>query len=686
MNYYTMSRSPSVSSSSSGQSQTIVTPLPEKEKKVHRRSKLLPAIPLTVDTSASPVPSRKSQVDRFDIPSSPDEVRLVIDGQRERQSVGGMVDLLRRGDSSPQGDWVDDLKRRERAAKAAGMAACGRDVLSPQKSVGTLKKPRPITPPRVAKRSSTTLRDSPQAFGTPPPPPTSAKSPSPTLPPPSRPPRPDFSLSPEQQRQVYLPDISPRTVRRASQQSSRSSPQQLPRPPPPQPDFSSPPSTTWTSRPSLPDNLDFSSPQILLPPKINYRSVSPSDSFNSDAPTPRASQNYRPEPLPPTSSTTLYNAVCDASTSRKRDSAQRRLSALRGLVANLDFSQHWSLSDPVDTPSETGNEGEMFWACSGSLDFSHMVAANQDHGWPSTSASQQSTQRTRQAQTPPRRPTSSGLKDPRKSGTPPRKPKLTRSNSDLNVPEPPKPVKSRQEQFGVASGGYSKSLQAQACESVDEVPTSSWREGVSAATYHRVEAQGPIELKRQEVLWEMCETETAFLKSMRTVLRLFATPLKTPQGRWIDGIAPKITELFDSLEGVVHAHGILNTAERDLRRKTEVLSAASFVRVFRDWVDRLEVHEEYLLKFEKVVALVEENVRDPDSVFGEFVRMQMKEEVLGNMSLGSMLLKPVQRLTKYPLFLKVSLGVLDCDAALTCSACLMSHPTLIRHMTTCCLS
>lgn len=155
-------------------------------------------------------------------------------------------------------------------------------------------------------------------------------------------------------------------------------------------------------------------------------------------------------------------------------------------------------------------------------------------------------------------------------------------------------------------------------------------------------------------MWEMCETEHAFVKSMRTVLRLFAIPLKTPQGKWIDGIPPRITDLFDSLEGVAHAHGIISAAQRDMRRRTEVLDVAAFVGMFKSWVSRLEIHEWYLLRFEVVVQLVEENVRDPESVFGEFVRMQMKEEVLGSMSLGSMLLKPVQRLTKYPLFLKVS--------------------------------
>jgi hypothetical protein len=55
-----------------------------------------------------------------------------------------------------------------------------------------------------------------------------------------------------------------------------------------------------------------------------------------------------------------------------------------------------------------------------------------------------------------------------------------------------------------------------------------------------------------------------------------------------------------------------------------------------------------------VVAKVEQAVRDGESVLGEFLRMQTNTAAMGGMTLSSMLLKPVQRLMKYPLFLKVS--------------------------------
>lgn len=463
--------------------------------------------------------------------------------------------------------------------------------------------------------------------------------------------------------------------------------------------------------------------QDLLPPQPTYaRTISPSgdsiSTISDAATTPRASQSTdRPEAssLPSTRLLTRMNEhtsepdQVSVPLTRKRDSAQRRLSALRGLVDNLDFNQHWSLSErPEDVEEEDTSKG-VFWAYSEpidkrpsassatSLDFT-IEAADQPtpllsdisperprvrrmrsatlsqarefqstfQGLPSTPEPARSLQRSDSVfsgysvkddvNTTPARQTSTSRKP---SSTPPRRPKQFRSSSDLmsRTPDPPRTSSlQRREVFDVASSGFSKSLEPSSPIS-HSTPTSTWRASLSSEHVYQAllnQPGGAAEVKRQEVLWELCETEQTFVKSMRTVLRLFAIPLKTPQGQWIQGIPERITELLDLLECVSHAHGIVATVQRDMRRRNEVLDVKSFIKAFREWVPRLEVHEWYLLRFEAVVQMVEDNVRDPDSVFGEFVRMQMKDEVLGSMSLGSMLLKPVQRLTKYPLFLRVS--------------------------------
>ncbi|WWC87105.1 uncharacterized protein L201_001991 [Kwoniella dendrophila CBS 6074] len=492
-----------------------------------------------------------------------------------------------------------------------------------------------------------------------------------------------------------------------------------------------------------PISLTPQSQSDLVPPRTNFsRSISPSgDSIStvtlSPASTPRPFITDIPsQPIvtaPPESSSVLASALEEAAPSipmggRKRDSAQRRLSALRGLVANLDFNQPWSFTEnPLAEENlfspepeskerqEDNTHNSYFWACgnesidytsehpSDSSDESCIMSSSSEealsspvhsisppsrylqestpksviqpdiaesHGWPEPKP-QQPIQRELQSSpptqayhspkidyTPVRRNSGSSKKQP--NSTPPRRPKQFRSSSELlsRTPEPPRPIgRTRKEVFEVASSGYSKCFEPVSTSPLLPVtpdPTSTWRSSLSnEELYSKILNQyGSNEIKRQEIIWEMCETEHLFIKSMRTVLRLFAIPLKTPQGKWIQGIPEKITELFDSLELIAHEHGILSTIERDLRRKSNLIDLSTFVNIFKNWVNRLKVYEWYLIKFESVVSLVEENVRDPDSVFGEFVRMQMKEEVLGSMSLGSMLLKPVQRLTKYPLFLK----------------------------------
>ncbi|EIW68738.1 hypothetical protein TREMEDRAFT_63199 [Tremella mesenterica DSM 1558] len=668
-----LSRSPSISSSDSGQSQTIVTPLPDRQK---RRSKLLPAIPLSVEVNSPPLPSstkygKQSESRRKSIRYDADQVHIVVnsayDGaewstdsetssgnsrvmtgatwsHRNQENMQGSkmqrVSGHGTGSTGEAGDEKEDMKQCK-----TSIDTHDRDISERPRS-SSLRKSKSITPPRPARRSSTFL-----SHEEPPTPPisqfysplaTSSRSvagpavhrhhqevPSPEV--------------------AYRSDFStPRTNLTYSRTDFTS----------PKTDFTSPKDdftpSRQASRPSLSSHSpsrshrpDFSDPpRELQPPRPILRSVSPSDSQCSDAPTPRAAVGSRPNPIVPYSSNVLNAVQSDTAstnststtTSRKRDSTQRRLSALRGLVANLDFSQHWGVSERSSSFSESDSETDssvMFWACTGSFDTLPSAigkVSDQDHGWPS-----------------PSRKAIPTISDKRKSMTPPRKSRMTRSGSDHNLPEPPRP-RQRKEVFDVASSGISK------CFSESSSPTeemsSSWRESIGVEACRRAEQMGPLEVKRQEVIWEMCETEAAFLKSVRTTLRLFATPLKTPQGRWIDGIQQQVTELFDALEGVAHAHGILCASQRDMRRKTGLLNVGQFVASFRNWVDKLEMHEEYLLRFEKVVALVEESVRDPENVFGEFVRMQMKEEVLGSMSLGSMLLKPVQRLTKYPLFLK----------------------------------
>lgn len=221
----------------------------------------------------------------------------------------------------------------------------------------------------------------------------------------------------------------------------------------------------------------------LVPPRPDYsRSASPCDSTTSsvsDAPTPRA--------------TPRAYLVDDTRSVSKRDSTQRRLDALRGLVANLDFNQPWSLTDEVvasgeiltswnnadgletlDSPAVTHtytppspkslyrSPSQSSLRISKPLPLSDRFVS-QDHGW--------------QAKSPPR-------------------PRSSRSDLPSNTP-----TRMRKEIFNVASSGYSRSLEP-ASPTAPPTPETTWRSCLSIdSTYHHVlETRGLDEVKRQEVI------------------------------------------------------------------------------------------------------------------------------------------------------------------------------------------
>lgn len=220
--------------------------------------------------------------------------------------------------------------------------------------------------------------------------------------------------------------------------------------------------------------------------------------------------------------------------------------------------------------------------------------------------------------------------------------------SVLSAPSPTPAGVLRDCIVGIPTFGFSKSLEP---ASPDVAPTA-WRNAVASDVRNWLDSTDSGESRRQEVIWEVLETEKAFLHSVRMVQRLFAAPLKSPAGGWIAGIPQGYCDLFDHLEKISLTH--LDLASICQTSIAQIIDVGEFALSMRRWVSRLHVHEWYLVHFQGVVAKVEEAVRDGESFFGEFLRMQTNTAAMGGMTLSSMLLKPVQRLMKYPLFLKVS--------------------------------
>lgn len=212
--------------------------------------------------------------------------------------------------------------------------------------------------------------------------------------------------------------------------------------------------------------------------------------------------------------------------------------------------------------------------------------------------------------------------------------------------------------------------------------TVTWRSTLSDARYAELlEQHGQLEMKRQEVIWELCETERAFVEGVRGVLQIFSSPLRTPTGTWITGVPICVAKLFDWLDDIANLHSDINQAileARDLQASGNVcLRVADY---FLRFVPRFEVHQPYLVRFQSVAAAIEEMSADQESDFGEFVRMQSALPECGQMTLTSFLLKPMQRLTRYTLFFGVRF--LACCQRTAADSCAGSNSPISRPPTT----
>lgn len=124
-------------------------------------------------------------------------------------------------------------------------------------------------------------------------------------------------------------------------------------------------------------------------------------------------------------------------------------------------------------------------------------------------------------------------------------------------------------------------------------------------------------------------------------------------GKWIPGLPRAPMKLFDWLDDIAQLHSQISSALQ-LARSTQYPVVVHLAEYLRPFVSRLEIHLPYLARLEGVTEEIDKMARDPESDFGEFIRLQSSSPECENLGLSSFLLKPVQRLMKYPLFFKVS--------------------------------
>ena len=186
----------------------------------------------------------------------------------------------------------------------------------------------------------------------------------------------------------------------------------------------------------------------------------------------------------------------------------------------------------------------------------------------------------------------------------------------------------------------------------------TWRSTVTPAAYEALRARhGEFELQRQELIWDICESERTFLRNIRVVLKTYIQPLRNHDRHWLPGVPSEVARVFDWLDDIVQLHAQMHSALHAARSKQYPV-IVHVAETLRPFVARLEIHQPYLARFNQAMDTIRQLLEDSESDFGEFVRMQLQEvPELNETSLADSLKLPNELVMGYPNVFQVRASV-----------------------------
>ena len=182
----------------------------------------------------------------------------------------------------------------------------------------------------------------------------------------------------------------------------------------------------------------------------------------------------------------------------------------------------------------------------------------------------------------------------------------------------------------------------------------TWLTTVSPSAYHALlDRYGEVEIERQQIIWDLCETERVFVRRLQTFVHLFICPLRMKDSvTWLTGVPPEVARLFDWLEDIINLHAQISSTLRAIvsEQYPIVMRVAGRLRSF---VSRLEVHQPYVVRLESTTILIKRLSGESSNDFGEFIRIQQEQDECHGWSVEAFLVEPVNRLVDYPMHFKV---------------------------------
>ncbi|XP_035698185.1 pleckstrin homology domain-containing family G member 5-like [Branchiostoma floridae] len=166
------------------------------------------------------------------------------------------------------------------------------------------------------------------------------------------------------------------------------------------------------------------------------------------------------------------------------------------------------------------------------------------------------------------------------------------------------------------------------------------------------------QMAQQEALWELVSTEVSYIKGIRVVVDLFMCCLINLQNEAL--LCEIDTEkLFSNIQEVEQCNSAfwqdhMCHVVTKARQRREPLKPSDMEEGFLEFEEMFQPYVKYCMEEEACVAYMKDKFRDND-LFKQYVEWGESQKQCQRLKLGDLLVKPMQRITKYTLLLKAIL-------------------------------
>ncbi|KAG8568647.1 hypothetical protein GDO81_014090 [Engystomops pustulosus] len=167
---------------------------------------------------------------------------------------------------------------------------------------------------------------------------------------------------------------------------------------------------------------------------------------------------------------------------------------------------------------------------------------------------------------------------------------------------------------------------------------------------------------QQEAIWELIHTEATYIKKLKVITDLFlCCLLNLQESGLLCEVEPE--KLFSNVQEIIQLHrtlwGNVMVPVLEKTRKTKsLLNPMDFQRGFKMFESLFKPYIRYCMEEEGCMEYMR-NLHRENDLFRAYVTWAEKHKQCNRLKLSDMLVKPHQRLTKYPLLLKSILKKTD---------------------------